>query len=244
MKRNKTKKQKITRITLIVLLALTLYSAGTYKLMNSRTYQVFGEIVPHVETSEKAVALTFDDGPSEHTDEILRILDQAHVPATFFLIGSEIEKHPDEAKKIASAGHEIGNHSYQHARMIFKSPSFIRNEIEKTDQLIRDSGYQGEILFRPPNGKKLLYLPYYLQQNNRKTIMWDVEPESYSDIASSSDKIVQYTVDHVQPGSIILLHAMYDSRQESLKSIAEIISRLQKQGYTFKTVSDLINLSK
>ncbi|MGZ4163834.1 MAG: polysaccharide deacetylase family protein, partial [Tumebacillaceae bacterium] len=132
---------------------------------------------------------------------------------------------------------------YQHNRMVFKSPSYISSEIEKTDQLIRNSGYQGEILFRPPNGKKLLYLPYYLQQHNRKTIMWDVEPESYSDIASSSDKIVQYTLDHVHPGSIILLHAMYDSRAESLKAVPRIIAKLKEQGYQFKPVSELLQLT-
>lgn len=237
------KKKKWLTITTATILALVIYSTVTYKLMNSRTYQVFGEIVPRVETSQKVIALTFDDGPTEKADDILKVLDQAGVKATFFLIGSEMEKHPDEAKKIIQDGQEVGNHTYQHNRMIFKSPTYISNEIEKTDQLLRDAGYQGEILFRPPNGKKLLYLPYYLKQHDRKTIMWDVEPESYPDIAGSSDKIVQYTVDHTKPGSIILLHAMYDSRSESLKALPRIISTLKAQGYQFKTVSELMAMA-
>ncbi|MBL0387778.1 polysaccharide deacetylase family protein [Tumebacillus sp. ITR2] len=236
-------KKKIGIVSLVTVLLLVIYCVTTYKLMNSRTYQVFGEIVPRVETTQKVVALTFDDGPTEYTDELLKELDDAGVKATFFLIGNEIEKHPDEAKKLVQAGHEVGNHTYSHNRMVFKSPSYISTEIEKTDALLRDAGVQGEILFRPPNGKKLLYLPYYLSQHERKTIMWDVEPDSFDDIASRADKIVDYTVQHVQPGSIILLHAMYDSRQESRKAVPGIISALKAQGYEFKTVSELQNIS-
>lgn len=71
--------------------------------------------------------------------------------------------------------------------MIFKSPTYIKNEIKKTDRLIRETGYKGEILFRPPNGKKFVLLPYYLSEHNRKTIMWDLEPDSHTDIGSSSE---------------------------------------------------------
>ncbi|KEO83652.1 polysaccharide deacetylase family protein [Tumebacillus flagellatus] len=234
-------KKKIGIISLCIVLLLAIYCVTTYKLMNSRTYQVFGELVPRVETTKKVVALTFDDGPNpEHTGEILKELDAKGVKATFFLIGQEIEKHPGEAKQIIQAGHEVGNHSYSHNRMIFKSPSYLSSEVEKTDALLRDAGYQGDILFRPPNGKKLLYLPYYLKQHDRTTIMWDLEPDSYEDIASSADKIVDYTVQHVRPGSIILLHAMYDSRGESMKAIPGIISKLQAEGYECKTVSELL----
>jgi chitin deacetylase len=237
-------KKKITIISLATVLVLLVYVIATWKLMNSRTYQVFGEIVPRVETSQKVVALTFDDGPTQQAEEILKALDEAHIKATFFLIGKEIEQHPEEAKRILAAGHEVGNHTYQHNRMIFKSPSFMREEVEKTDQLLREAGYEGEILFRPPNGKKLLYLPYYLRMHDRKTIMWDVEPETYPEIAKDADKIVSYTVDHVQPGSIILLHAMYDSRKETLKALPGIITTLKEQGYEFKTVSELIKLQE
>ncbi|PWK14305.1 polysaccharide deacetylase family protein [Tumebacillus permanentifrigoris] len=235
-------KKKRSIIALAIALVLFIYCITTYKLMSSRTYQVAGELVSRVETSQKVVALTFDDGPSGHTDDILKTLEQADVQATFFLIGTEIEKRPEDVKKLLQAGHEIGNHTYHHNRMIFKSPSYLRDEVEKTDQLLRDAGVTGEILFRPPNGKKLLYLPYYLSQHDRKTIMWNLEPDSLDEIASSADQIVEYTLTNIQPGSIILLHAMYDSRAESLKAVQGIVSGLKAQGYQFKTVSELLQM--
>src|SRR5471030_2983308 len=118
--------------------------------MNSRTFQFFGGIVNRVNTQEKVVALTFDDGPTKKVDTILSILNSENVKATFFLIGNEIKQYPGEGKKLVSSGQEIGNHTYSHNRMIFKSPSYIKKEIEDTDNLIREIGYKGDIQFRPP----------------------------------------------------------------------------------------------
>lgn len=132
-----------------------------------------------VATSEKVVALTFDDGPGVHTDEILRILEEHNVKATFFLTGREIKAHRDKAQKIAKAGHQIGNHSYSHQRMVFKSPTFIR--------------------------------------------------------------IVNYVRERIEPGSIILLHVMYESRTASLKAVEGIITALKQEGYSFVTVSELLS---
>jgi peptidoglycan/xylan/chitin deacetylase (PgdA/CDA1 family) len=212
--------------------------------MNSRSFQFFGGIVSRVNTKEKVVALTFDDGPSKKVDKILSILNEENVKATFFLIGSEIDKYPDEAKKLVVSGQEIGNHTYSHNRMVFKSPSYIKKEIEDTDRLIREIGYKGTIQFRPPNGKKLILLPYYLEQNNRKTILWDLEPNSYPEINSDSNKIVKYVIDNAKPGSIILLHSMYDEKDITINSIKGIIEGLKKKGYTFKTVNQLLEMEK
>ncbi|WML33004.1 polysaccharide deacetylase family protein [Clostridium sp. OS1-26] len=212
--------------------------------MSSRNFQFFGGIVSRVNTKEKVVALTFDDGPSKKVDKILSILNEENVKATFFLIGSEIDKYPDEAKKLVLSGQEIGNHTYSHNRMVFKSPSYIKKEIEDTDRLIRKIGYKDAIQFRPPNGKKLILLPYYLEQNNRKTILWDLEPNSYPEINSDSNKIVKYVIDNARPGSIILLHPMYDEKDITINSIKGIIEGLKKKGYTFKTVNQLLEMEK
>ncbi len=91
-------KKKIFYISIGVLFTIILV-LGTYKLMNARTYQLFGEITAHIDTNEKVVALTFDDGPTENVNELLPILDQYHAKATFFLIGSEIEENPEAAQK-------------------------------------------------------------------------------------------------------------------------------------------------
>lgn len=197
-------------------------------------------MIQRVETQSKVVALTFDDGPTEKTPEIVALLDTLGIQATFFVTGAELDYYMDEAKMLVEAGHELGNHTYSHNRMVFKSPRFIREELERTDELIRKAGYQGDIHFRPPFGKRLILLPYYLKQANTKTIMWDLEPDSYPELAYESDKIVEYVLENVKPGSIILLHIMYESRAESLKSIEGIVNKLRDEGYEFTTVSELL----
>jgi len=232
---------------LVILLAalLLIISLGSlWQVSKSRTFQFFGEIVPRVNTNQKVVALTFDDGPEPNaTDELLQILNQQNVHATFFVIGGALEEHLDSGKKIVAAGHELGNHSYSHVRMLLVSPSFVKLEIESTDKLIRDAGYQGEILFRPPYGKKLFTLPYYLSKHGRKSITWDLEPDSYPNIAADADKITDYVLTNTRPGSIILLHVMYSSGKEGMKAVPKIIEGLKAKGYSFKTVSELLAVS-
>jgi peptidoglycan-N-acetylglucosamine deacetylase len=226
----------------IFLIIFLFISYSLFQASKSRTFQFFGEIVPRVETSERAVALTFDDGPTrEKTDEILQILRQENARATFYLTGAEIEKNPGEVEKIVSEGHEIGNHTFNHERMIFVSPSFVKSEIERTDELIRKAGSTGEITFRPPFAKKLFTLPFYLSKNNRKTITWDVEPETF---VEKSEDLIKHTLDNTKNGSIILLHVMYDSRAESMKSVRPIIKGLREKGFEFKTVSELLAMKK
>lgn len=225
--------KKLTKIA-IVLLILFLLLYGLYKLVNARTFQFFGGITSSVETNQKVVALTFDDGPTKNVDQIIPLLEKYNAQATFFLIGNEIEKNPDEAKQIVDAGYQVGNHTYSHNRMVFKSPSYIKGEIEKTDRFIRKAGYKGEIDFRPPNGKKLIGLPYYLHKHNRKTIMWNLEPDTFYN--NPTDR-TNYVKKNVKPGSIILLHPMYDEKE--LQTIEGVLDLLTKEGYKFVTVDEL-----
>ncbi len=218
------------------------FAVVLFQISKSRTFQFFGEIYPRIETSEKVVALTFDDGPTRiHTDEILKILRDENVKATFYLMGSSIAENPGEAEKLIADGHEIGNHTFNHERMILVTPSFVKSEIERTDELIRKSGYQKDLTFRPPFGKKLIALPWYLSEHNRKTVTWDVEPETFFE---KSDDIIKNVLDKTNNGSIILLHVMYDSRAESMKSVRPIIDGLKEKGFEFKTISELIAMKK
>ncbi len=221
-------------------MAIALILTIGLRISSSRSFQFYGNILQKVETQDKVVALTFDDGPTELTSEIIKILAELDVNATFFVTGKELEDNLGAGINLVEAGHELGSHSYSHQRMIFKSPAFIKNEIEKTDQLIRQVGHQGEIHFRPPYGKKLVILPYILRDYDKKTIMWDLEPESYPEIASDRKKIVEYVTENVKPGSIILLHIMYESRSESLNSLVGIVETLREKGYSFLTLSQLL----
>ena len=218
----------------IVFLLMALLFAGMFKVTKLRTFQLFGGLTYQVETENKVIALTFDDGPTKNVNQILPLLDEYKAKATFFLIGNEIEKHPEEAKKLVEAGHQIGNHTYSHKRMVLKSPSFIKEEIEKTDELIRKTGYKSEIDFRPPYGKKFVGLPYYLNKHNRETIMWSLEPDKYY---TSADEKVNYLVENIKPGSIILLHPMYDQTGGAMQAIEDILRELTNKGYKFVTAS-------
>jgi len=223
------------------LLVLAICLVGLWKLSGSRSFQLFGGLVTRVETTAPVVALTFDDGPTpQGTDSILSILSQSGVRATFFLTGTELERHPEAGRQILKAGHEVGNHSYSHRRMVLRSPAFIRQEVERTDSLIRDLGYTGPIAFRPPYGKRLFLLPRYLHQQQRPTLLWDIEPESDPEIAGSAERIAEDVLKRVRPGSIILLHVMYPSRAESRRAVPMIIEGLQAQGFRFVTISELL----
>ncbi len=228
------------------LLVLVLFSvAGVWRLSSLPDLQVFGEIKSQASVSEKVVALTFDDGPTpDKTNQILQILAEEQIPATFFLIGQEVQQHPQLVRQILAAGHQVGNHSFSHQRMIFKSPAFIAGEIEQTDKLLRDSGVDGVIYFRPPYGKKLLVLPWYLMKHHRVSVTWDVAPENFPKIAKDPQAFVDYTVQQTKPGSIILLHVMYDSRQVTMQAVPQIIRQLKAQGYRFVTVHELLKLEQ
>lgn len=234
---------RVTRASVGAFVIVLIIGFVTYSTMNSRTFQLFGGIVNRGNTNEKVVALTFDDGPSPKVDTVLSILKNENVRATFFLIGREIQQCPEEGQKLVLAGQEIGNHTYSHRPMVFRSLSAIAGEIEETDSLIRELGYKGPIQFRPPFCKKLVLLPYYLKQHNRRTIIWDLEPNSYPEINSSSEKIIDYVLKNAKPGSIILLHPMYDRKGTTIGAIKGIIEGMKQKGYAFRTVSGLLEKS-
>jgi peptidoglycan/xylan/chitin deacetylase (PgdA/CDA1 family) len=235
----------VYRAVLLCLITLTIVFVSAWRLSKSREFQLFGDMVARVETSSPVVALTFDDGPMPgFTDEILEILGEEGVNATFFVTARAEEQNLTEAQRIVAEGHELGNHSYSHTRMIGRSYSFVREEVERTDELIRVAGYDGNIHFRPPYGKRFILLPYYLSVTGRTTIFWDVEPESYPEIAADAETITSHVLDEARPGSIILLHVMAESRAETMQAVPAIIEGLQSRGYRFVTVSELLALDE
>jgi chitin deacetylase len=229
-----------TRTTIFtVLAALVAVVAISIIVITSKTFQLFSPAVTRVNTSEKVVALTFDDGPLDsHTDEVLETLDQYGVKATFFLIGKEIAAHPGAARQIVRAGHEIGNHGYTHRSLVFSSYEQIGREVEATDEAIRSIGYSGVIHFRPPYGHKFILLPYYLSTHERTTILWNLSPDDHY---KKAEDMSAYVKGNIVPGSIIIMHVMEDHRAEQRKSLDQFIPALQKQGYTFVTVSELLS---
>ncbi|MDP9788303.1 polysaccharide deacetylase family protein [Agrobacterium tumefaciens] len=225
----------------LVLAGLAAVLIGVHFFSKSRTTQLFGGIIARVETERPVVALTFDDGPSvRFTPDVLTILRERGVKATFFLTGKETEENLPQARMIVSEGHQLGNHSYAHSNMMFMGPARIREEIERTDAAIRAAGYEGEIMFRPPYGKKLLTLPWYLSRHDRKTIMWDVEPESFPDVADDAAALASHVIEQTRNGSIIIMHVMYRSREVSRQALPLIIDGLRQRGFEFVTVAQLL----
>lgn len=229
----------------IVLVLLAGAAYATFQVSRSRTFQLFGEIVHRVETDRKVVALTFDDGPrTDVVDEILASLAKHGVKATFFVCGAEIENHPEAAKKLVAAGHELGNHSYSHVRMWFKSPSFIAGEFERTDALIRGAGHRGPIHVRAPYCKKLVALPWYFAKHDRIHVTFDVEPESDAELDADASRLIAHVLQKSEPGSIILLHPWYGGRERSRAAIDRIVAGLKEKGLELVTVDELLQLRR
>ncbi|WP_040766894.1 polysaccharide deacetylase family protein [Tsukamurella sp. 1534] len=216
---------------------------GLLAVSKSRSFQFFGEIVNRVETDQRVVALTFDDAPTERTAEVLDVLAAARVPATFYAIGRNLEERPDLGRRIVGAGHELGNHTYDHRRMLgtHETPGYVRDQLDRTDARIREAGYSGAITFRPPNGKKLLGLPWELSRRGTTTVTWDVEPDTFH--AGDAAAIERYTLDGVRPGSIVLLHPFCEEGcRADREALPRIVDRLRADGYRFVTVGDLLRL--
>ncbi|OBP14748.1 hypothetical protein A5320_13570 [Rheinheimera sp. SA_1] len=231
------------QIKAMLLLVLMLFSsAALWRISSLTDFQMLGTLVHRVDTTEPLIALTFDDGPTPgKTEQILQILAAENIPATFFLTGSELEAHPHLLTQILAAGHQVGNHSYSHQRMLFKTPGFIAREIETTDALLKAGGAPEPYYFRPPYGKKLFLLPRYLAKHQRIAVTWDVAPENFPQLTQDPKLLAEYTVTHARAGSIILLHVMYDSRAATLQAVPAIIQGLKARGFRFVTVAELLS---
>ena len=211
-----------------------------WRISKSLSFQILGEPVTRVETSRRVVALTFDDGPDpQYVDEVLAVLRAEQVHATFFVVGRALARHPEMGPKLVAGGHELGNHSYTHVRLIGRSLDFIRAEIAGTDAEIRRAGYRGEIQFRPPFGKRLLGLPWVLRELGRGLVLWDVAPDG--DPSLEAAQLVSRARDEVRPGSIVLLHVMGRAGGASRAAIPMLIRELKDRGYSFLTLGELLD---
>jgi peptidoglycan/xylan/chitin deacetylase (PgdA/CDA1 family) len=170
-------------------------------------------------------------------DAILPVLAHHDVHATFFLIGRDMEKHPGFARRLAANGHELGNHSYSHARMWFHGPAWYDREITRTDALLRHEGVTHPRLFRPPYGKKLIGLPAAVERADLLTVTWDVEEPSVADPATYARLMLA----QVRPGSIILVHAMYRNSAAARQALPLLLTGLQRKGYRIVPVGTLLS---
>jgi len=208
---------------------------------------VFPKFIYKIKTNEKFVALTFDDGPHPlFTNRLLDIFKEKGIKATFFVAGNKIEKHKKIISRMIAEGHELGNHSYSHKNLIFKKKSMIREEIEKTDRLLRELGVKGDIHFRPPFGRLLFAACSVIASLNKKVIMWNVPTRDFKE--SDPNVILKRIYKRIKPGAIIVLHdsgierpGKKIDRQATIDVVKMLIDGLPKRGYEFRTISELIN---
>ena len=203
----------------------------------------FGRNVVRINTDQRIVALTYDDGPNPpYTDQLLDVLAKHDVKATFFLIGNRIEKHPETVNRIIAEEHQIGNHSYSHPLLGLLPPAYVQRQIERTDDLLRQVGVIGEIVFRAPVLTRFLPVAWVLAKADRTHISCNVW--SWDWTTQNPDKITETVLQKTEPGSIIVLHdgkaeSKEADRSGTLEATDRIITALKRDGYRFVRLSDI-----
>lgn len=189
-----------------------------------------------IDPSKPMVALTFDDGPSQYTDEILDTLEKYQSRATFFELGNRVNQKKATLKRIKKMGCEIGNHSYSHPVLGNASSSTINSQISSTDKNIKAITGEMPTLFRPPYGSVGTNLKKYA---GKPMILWSVDTLDWK--SRDANKVYQHVMSHVKDGDIILMHDLYSSTE---KAVERIVPELKKRGYQMVTVSELAQYRK
>ena len=190
----------------------------------------------------KAVYLTFDDGPiPEVTPQVLAILDRYHIKATFFMVGENVDKHPDVFAQVLQAGHHIGNHTYNHLKGWKYSFSEYMANVRKWEETVDKTIAALRLpvpevtLFRPPYGKATLRQRAALHKSGYRLIYWDILTKDY-DASVTPEQMLRKIQRETRPGSIINFHDSLKSNERMLTVLPQAIEWLLAQGYELKTL--------
>lgn len=200
-------------------------------------------VIDRVKISQKVVALTFDDGPNPATTPaVLASLGKHEVRATFFVLGQRAEANPALLKKISSAGHELGNHSYSHQDFNRATGAEIREEIVRTNKIINKLSGQQPVLFRPPGGYLSNEMIRITQEEKVIVAYWSWETDSKDWRSSNSKYIADYVTNHIAPGQIIILHDGGKNGLITARAVDLMIESIKQKGYRFVPMGELIKL--
>jgi peptidoglycan/xylan/chitin deacetylase (PgdA/CDA1 family) len=211
--------------------------------------QIFGKVYYKGDPSQKLVALTFDDGPNDpYTSQILDVLEQDKVQATFFTIGKNAELFPDTIKRMVTDGDVIGNHSYSHSANHALTQYGI-NDMRKGELAISVIAGVQPKLYRPPHGKLSPWEIHYVHSAGMIEVTWTVE--TYELAGRSASQEAQDLINKTHPGDILLLHDGYGTehfdknadKTLTAQAVSILIPKLQAEGYTFVTLSQLLDVS-
>ena len=240
--------QQLRRLAYVLAVFLLVFAF----FLNRYVYRGFGmqvELFRKGPPDAHVVALTFDDGPDPRfTPAILKTLAEEDVQATFFMVGKHVEKYPQLAQQVAAAGHEIGNHTYNHVNLLQAPPERMIAEIEQGEEAIFNATHQRPSLFRPPRGLYEARLMEITKERGYTIILWSLSSKDWLEMRPLD--ISQTIMQNVSPGEIILFHdsgnlirAEGGDRLPTVRSLKTIIRDLKKEGYDFVTVTELLILS-
>lgn len=203
-----------------------------------------GNIIRRGNPHKKLVALTFDDGPDGmYTPQILDILKKKHTPATFFVIGKQVEAHPQMMQRIVSEGHAIANHTWNHPNLSMVTTSRLVNEIRSTQRIMESTVGRAPDIMRPPYGALTKSDALVLQEMGMRVVMWNVDTLDWS--GKSSKEILDIVKRDVSPGGIILQHNFHSEARVldgTVAALPKIIEELRAEGYQFVTIQTLMDL--
>jgi peptidoglycan/xylan/chitin deacetylase (PgdA/CDA1 family) len=188
----------------------------------------------------KRIALTFDDGPNPMvTPQVLKILEEKRVRATFFLIGQNAQRHPDLVRQIHDSGHALGNHTFSHVKLPRTSTDALRTELERTREIIKDLTDTDTRLFRPPFGAVDARTLTELVLRNFDVVLWSVDSRDWT--GPGVNAIKNNVLSRVRGGAVILCHDGHGTIAQALPAIVE---KLQEDGYQFVTVPEMIRATE
>ncbi len=186
----------------------------------------------------REVALTFDDGPSPYTHDVLRILHRMHVHATFFVVGREVAMYKRLVADEYRAGNNVGDHTMSHPPLDQLSAAAQTEQIDGDARLIKAAGAPAPRLMRPPYGSFNTTTLQVLRARRLLMVLWSVDTKDYS--RPGADRIVYTAVSGAEPGGIILMHDGGGERSETVAALPRIITRLRQRHYTLVTLSQLV----
>ncbi len=196
-------------------------------------------IITSINTDEKVIALTFDDGPdARYTPEVLKILAEYQVIATFFVVGEDATLNPDIIAEQIKAGHEVENHSFTHPDLLKKNDLTINEEILWCHEAIASLTGREPLYFRPPRGLYNLDIVKLAGIYGYQVVLWTVCLENRS--APTPKAMAERVVKKCVPGSIILAHDGRKNRSKSVEALPLLIKSLQKKGFHFVTLHQLL----
>ncbi|PZD96444.1 polysaccharide deacetylase family protein [Paenibacillus sambharensis] len=191
--------------------------------------------------NNKRMALTFDDGPdAKYTTQVLDVLKEYNIKATFFVVGQQVERYPEVLRRIRDEGHEIGNHSFGHANLRKLSKKGVEREINRGDEAIQGVLGEKPALFRAPYGITPDTLTDVLKKKGKELVGWTIDTRDWA--GTPEDEILGTVVDRVQPGGIVLMHSFggkNSNLDNTIAALPAVIEAVQELGYSWTTVSGL-----